>query len=167
MKPEIQRSVDEARRLAMSLQAEELSVSEIFSLYFAIAELGPWSNLPIKLKFDMEYIHSRLMDSIPCSLDGLALTFLAKDLYKQVKDGNTITTNPEVKAFIIETAEVVFYINKMVKTDHYFCYSDIEKFKRLEMLYMNYCKEAVFDVYVKDMYTVICIHINNFLKKNT
>lgn len=74
-------------------------------------------------------------------------------------EGEVTTINPDIKTFIVETAETSWYISQMQRQEQKFCYNDTEKLKRLEALYKCYCSEKIkTPMYLEDIYKGICMN---------
>lgn len=139
---------------------EAPSIKEILPVYLNTAELGGAKTLPIRIRLNLKYIHSRWKQKTLSSVwTEYTLGSLVEDLYKKAVEGEVITTNLDIKDFIVETAEVSWYISQMQRKDSKFRYNDTEKLKCLETLYKCYCNEKIESpMYLEDVYKGICMN---------
>lgn len=139
---------------------ETPSPKEILPVYLRAAELGGAKTFPIRIRLNLKYIHSRWKQKTLSSVwTEYTLGSLVEDLYKKAVEGEVITTNPDIKDFIVETAEVSWYISQMQRKDSKFRYNDTEKLKCLETLYKCYCNEKIESpMYLEDVYKGICMN---------
>ena len=139
---------------------EAPSLKEILPVYLNTAELGGAKTLPIRIRLNLKYIHSRWKQKTLSSVwTEYTLGSLVEDLYKKAVEGEVITTNPDNKAFIVETAELSYYISQMQRKDSKFRYNNTEKLKCLGTLYKCYCNEKIESpMYLEDVYKGILVN---------
>lgn len=139
---------------------ETPSPKEILPVYLRAAELGGAKTFPIRIRLNLKYIHSRWKQKTLSSVwTEYTLGSLVEDLYKKAVEGVVITTNPDIKAFIVEAAELSYYISQKRREDSKFRYNDTEKLKCLETLYKCYCNEKIeLPMYLEDVYKGICMN---------
>ena len=139
---------------------EAPSLKEILAVYLSTAEHGGAKTLPIRIRLNLKCIHSRWKQKTLSSVwTEYTLGSLVEDLYKKAVEGVVITTNSDIKAFIVEAAELSYYISQKRREDSKFRYNDTEKLKCLETLYKCYCNEKIESpMYLEDVYKGICMN---------